>query len=127
MITHDLRLIADAILDKKGEEVVSLDLRAIDGAITDYFVVCSGSNTTQVGAISDNIEEKMKEEGHRLLRSQGEGNNFWIIQDYGNIVVHIFLKEYRDFYRLEDLWADVPRKEYQIRKAPKKGSAKKED
>ncbi len=126
MITHDLRLIADAILDKKGEDVVSLDLRAIDGAITDYFVVCSGSNTTQVGAISDNIEEKMKEEGHRLLRSQGEGNNFWIIQDYGNIVVHVFLKEYRDFYRLEDLWADVPRKEYQLRKKTTK-SAKKED
>lgn len=125
MITHDLRLIADAILDKKGEDVVSLDLRAIDGAITDFFVVCSGSNTTQVGAISDNIEEKMREEGHRLLRSQGEGNNFWIIQDYGNIVVHIFLKEYRDFYRLEDLWSDVPRKEYQLRKSTK--SAKKED
>ena len=53
-------------------------------------------------------------------RSQGEGNNFWIIQDYGNIVVHIFLKEYRDFYRLEDLWADVPRKEYKERKSSAK-------
>jgi len=116
MITHDLRLIADAILDKKGEEVVSLDLRKIDGAITDFFVVCDGSNTTQVGAIADNIEEKMKEEGHKLLRSQGEENNFWIIQDYGNIVVHIFLKEYRSFYRLEELWSDVPRKEYKLRK-----------
>ena len=116
MITHDLRLIADAIYEKKGERVVSLDLRNIDGAITDYFVVCDASNTTQVGAVADNIVEKMKEEGHRLLRSQGEGNNFWIIQDYGNILVHIFLKEYRDFYRLEDLWADVPRKEYKFRK-----------
>ena len=117
MITHDLRLIADAVLDKKGQNVVSLDLRALDGAITDFFVVCEGSNTTQVGAIAENISEKMKEEGHRLYRSQGEGNNFWIIQDYGNIVVHIFLKEYRDFYRLEELWADVPRKEYKERKA----------
>ena len=97
MITHDLRLIADAIIDKKGENVVSLDLRQID-------------------AIADNIAEKMKEEGHTLYRSQGEGNNFWIIQDYGNIVVHIFLKEYREFYRLEALWADVPRKEYKLRK-----------
>ncbi len=127
MITHDLRLIADAIIDKKGEKVVSLDLRQIDGAITDFFVVCEGSNTTQVGAISDNIQEKMKEEGHKLLRSQGEGNNFWIIQDYGNIVVHIFLKEYREFYRLEDLWADVPTKEYKLRKTPKKVSAKTEE
>lgn len=120
MITHDLRLIADAILDKKGEDVVSLDLRAIDGAITDFFVVCDASNTTQVGAIADNIEEKMKEEGLRLLRSQGESNAFWIIQDYGNIVVHIFLKEYRNFYRLEELWSDVPRKEYKLRKTPTK-------
>ena len=93
-----------------------MDLRGIDGAITDYFVICDASNTTQVGAVADNILEKMEEEGHRLLRSQGEGNNFWIIQDYGNILVHIFLKEYRDFYRLEDLWSDVPRKEYKERK-----------
>ena len=120
MITHDLRLLADAIYDKKGQNVVSLDLRKIDGAITDYFVVCDGSNTTQVGAIADNVAEKMKEDGHKLYRSQGEGNNFWIIQDYGNIVVHIFLKEYRDFYRLEDLWADVPRKEYKERSTAKR-------
>ena len=118
MITHDLRLIADAILDKKGQDVVSLDLRKMDGAITDFFVVCDGSNTTQVGAIADNIAEKMQEEGHTLYRSQGEGNNFWIIQDYGNIVVHIFLKEYREFYRLEDLWADLPRKDYKERRKP---------
>ena len=119
MITHDLRLIADAIYDKKGQDVVSLDLRKIEGAITDFFVICDASNTTQVGAVADNVAEKMKEEGHTLYRSQGEGNNFWIIQDYGNIVVHIFLKEYRDFYRLEDLWADVPRKGYQLRKVKK--------
>ena len=62
----------------------------------------------------------MKEEGHTLYRSQGEGNNFWIIQDYGNIVVHIFLKEYREFYRLEALWADVPKKEYKERKTAAK-------
>ena len=58
MITHDLRLIADAIQDKKGENVVSLDLRKIDGAITDFFVVCDGSNTTQVGAIAETSPKK---------------------------------------------------------------------
>ena len=116
MITQELRLLADAIYEKKGQDVVSLDLRSIDGAITDFFVVCDGSNTTQVGAIAENIAEKMKQEGLQLFRSQGEGNNFWIIQDYGHIVVHIFLKEYREFYRLEDLWADVPRKEHKERK-----------
>ena len=115
MITHDLRLIADAIQEKKGEDVISLDLRKIDGAVTDWFVICDASNTTQVGAVADNLAEKMKEAGLTLYRSQGEGNNFWIIQDYGHIVVHIFLKQYRDFYRLEDLWADVPRKQYKER------------
>ncbi|MBO4341372.1 MAG: ribosome silencing factor [Bacteroidales bacterium] len=128
MITHDLRLIADAILDKKGNDVVSLDLRKIEGAITDFFVVCDASNTTQVGAVADNVAEKMKEEGHTLYRSQGEQNCFWIIQDYGNIVVHIFLKEYREFYRLEDLWADVPRKAYkeQRKKKAANGTEEKE-
>ena len=123
MITHDLRVIADAVFDKKGQNVVSLDLRETEGTITDFFVICEAGNTTQVGAVSDNIIEKMKQEGHKLYRTQGQENNFWIIQDYGNIVVHIFLKEYRDFYRLEELWADVPRKEYKERKAPAKKSA----
>ncbi|MBR6001356.1 MAG: ribosome silencing factor [Bacteroidales bacterium] len=118
MITHDLRLIADAAIDKKAENVVSIDLRSIDGAISDWFVICDASNTTQVAAVSDNIQEKMKEEGHKLLRSQGEENAFWIILDYGNILVHIFLREYREFYRLEDLWADVPRKVYKERRKP---------
>ncbi len=119
MITHDLRLIADAAIDKKAENVVSIDLRSLDGAISDWFVICDASNTTQVAAISDNIQKLMKEEGHKLLRSQGEENAFWIILDYGNILVHIFLREYREFYRLEDLWADVPRKEYKERRKPK--------
>ena len=78
MITHDLRLIADAAIDKKAENVVSIDLRSLDGAISDWFVICDASNTTQVAAISDNIQKVMKEEGHKLLRSQGEENAFCI-------------------------------------------------
>ncbi len=119
MITHDLRVIADAILDKKGREVVSLDLRPLGTAIADYFVICDGSSTTNVAAIADNILRKAKEElGLRPLRMQGLENNFWIILDYGHIVIHIFLKEYRDFYHLEDLWADAPLRTYIPRKAP---------
>ena len=120
MITHDLRLIADAMYDKKANNVVSIDLRGVEGAITDYFVICDASNTTQVGAVADNVIEKMKEEGHKLWRSQGSENNFWIIQDYGHIVVHIFMKEYRDFYRLESLWSDAPQKEMKERPASRK-------
>lgn len=117
MITHDLRVIADAILDKKGRDVVSLDLRPVGSAISDYFVICDGSSTTNVAAIADSILEKTREElGIKPLRMQGFENNFWIILDFGNIVVHVFQKEYRDFYRLEDLWADAPKKVYKERK-----------
>ncbi|MFA6858444.1 MAG: ribosome silencing factor [Bacteroidales bacterium] len=116
MITHDLRIIADAILDKKGQNVVSYDLRKVGTAISDYFIVCSATSTTAVRAISDNIIEKTEEAGLQLLRSQGEENCFWIIQDYGNIVIHIFLEEYREFYRLDDLWADTPNKVYKERR-----------
>jgi len=123
MITHDLRVIADAILDKKGQNVISLDLRPVGSAISDYFVICNADSTTNLSAIADNILKETKEKlGLKPLRTQGMENNFWIILDYGNIVIHLFLTEYREFYRLEDLWADAPRKEYKYRKpkAPKK-------
>ena len=119
MITHDLRVIADAILDKKGQNVVSLDLRPVGSSIADYFVICDGGSTTNVGAVADNIMKKAREElGMKPLRTQGLENNFWIILDYGHIVVHVFLTQYREFYRLEDLWADAPKKTYKERKKP---------
>lgn len=119
MITHDLRVIADAILDKKGQNVVSLDLRPVGSSIADYFVIANGDSTTNVGAIADNIMKVAREElGMKPLRTQGLENNFWIIIDYGHIVVHVFQTQYREFYRLEDLWADAPRKSYQFRKKP---------
>lgn len=120
MITHDLRVVADAILAKKGENVVSIDLRPIGTAITDFFVVCEGSSTTNVAAITDNIIKEAREQlGLKPSRLQGMENNFWVILDYGNFVVHIFQKEYRDFYRLEELWADAPHKTYKERKVKK--------
>ncbi len=121
MITHDLRVIADAILDKKGQDVVSLDLRPVGSAISDYFVICNATSTTAVSAIADNIIKEAREQlGLKPLRTQGMENNFWIILDYGNIVIHIFLTEYREFYRLEDLWADAPKKTYKYRKPASK-------
>lgn len=117
MITHDLRIIADAILDKKGQDVVSLDLRPVGTAITDFFVVCNADSTTAVSAIADNILKETKEKlGIKPIRMQGMENEFWIILDYGNIVVHIFLTQYREFYNLESLWADAPKKTYKFRK-----------
>lgn len=124
MITHDLRVIADAILEKNGQDVVSIDLRPVGSAIADYFVVCHASSTTTVSAITENIIKEAREKlDMRPIRTQGMENNFWIILDYGHIVIHVFLAEYREFYRLEDLWADAPKKTYKYRKP----SAKKKD
>ena len=109
----ELKVIADAMLEKKGQNVVSLDLKPIGTAISDYFIVCNADSTTNVVAIADNIEERMIERCKRkVARMQGRENAFWIILDYGDIVAHIFQTPYRDFYRLEDLWADAERTEY---------------
>ena len=108
-----LKVITDAMLEKKGQQVVSLDLSSIGTAISDYFVVCNADSTTAVAAIADNINVRMEEKcGRKVLRMQGLENDFWIILDYGDIVVHVFLTQYREFYRLEDLWADAERVEY---------------
>ena len=108
-----LKVITDAMLEKKGQQVVSLDLSSIGTAISDYFVVCNADSTTAVAAIADNIIVRMEEKcGRKVLRMQGLENDFWIILDYGDIVVHVFLLQYREFYRLEDLWADAERVEY---------------
>lgn len=106
-------IIAEAMLEKKGKGVCALDLKKIGTAITDWFVICNADSTTQVNAIADNVEEKMIEKcGRKVVRMQGKENGFWVILDYMNIVVHIFQTEYRNFYRLEDLWADAARKDY---------------
>ena len=108
-----LKVITDAMLEKKGQQVVSLDLSSIGTAISDYFAVCNADSTTAVAAIADNIIVRMEEKcGRKVLRMQGLENDFWIILDYGDIVVHVFLTQYREFYRLEDLWADAERVEY---------------
>ena len=108
-----LKVIADAMLEKKAQDVVSLDLKPIGPAISDYFIVCNADSTPAVAAIADNIEDRMIEKcGRKVIRTQGKENAFWVIMDYGDIVVHIFQTPYRAFYRLEDLWADAPREVY---------------
>ncbi len=113
-IPTDMEVITEAILDKKGQNVISLDLRKVGSGICDFFVICNADSTTNVSAIADNVEDKMIERlGKKVLRSQGKENRFWIIQDFGDIVVHIFQTEYRNFYRLEDLWSDCEKKTYE--------------
>ena len=91
-----VKVIAEAMLQKKAQRVVSLDLTGIGTAITDHFVICNADSTTQVAAIADNVLVKMEEElGERVLRMQGLENDYWIILDFSDVVVHIFLTEYR--------------------------------
>ena len=104
----EVKVIADAMLEKKAQDVISLDLTKIGTAIADNFVICNADSTTQVVGISDYVEEQMEKLcGRSVVRKQGRENAFWIILDYTDIVVHIFKTDQRLFYRLEDLWADA--------------------
>lgn len=114
MNNNELKVIADAMLEKKAQDVVSLDLTSIGTAISDHFIVCNADSTPAVVAIADNVEERMIEKCRRkVIRTQGKENAFWVILDYGDIVVHVFQTAYRAFYRLEDLWADAERTVYE--------------
>lgn len=114
MNNNELKVIADAMLEKKGQNVVSLDLKSIGTAISDHFIVCNADSTPAVVAIADNVEDRMIEKCKRkVIRTQGKENAFWVIMDYGDVVVHIFQTQYREFYRLEDLWADAVRTVYE--------------
>ncbi len=105
---NEIEVIAEAMADKKAKGIVSLDLRNIGTAIADYFIICNADSTPNVIAICDNIEDEMEKKcKRRVIRQQGRENAFWIIMDYGDIIVHIFQTEQRMFYRLEDLWADA--------------------
>lgn len=103
-----------AIQDKKGKNIVSLDLSKIDGAICSCFIVCNADSTTQVAAIAAGIEEQVLETlGKKVWRVEGQQNALWIAMDYVDVVVHIFQTELREFYKLEELWADAPATRYE--------------
>jgi len=102
--------VADAV---KAEDIVALDVRALT-IITDYFLICTGKSSIQIRAISDRIEDKLREAGERKLRVEGRQEATWILMDYGDVVVHIMAAEQRAFYRLEDLWNDAPRVELDL-------------
>ena len=102
------RRIAGIAQDKLGEDVVILDMRPVC-IYTDFFVVCSGRNTRQVRAIWNDVRERLKHEDRVLPRSvDGERESTWIVGDYLDVVLHVFTPELRSYYRLEDLWGDVP-------------------
>jgi len=104
--------IAAHAADRKASDIVALDLREVAG-YTDFFVICSGNTDRQTKAIHDAIHVGLKKQGGLLPRRvEGVGEARWILMDYLDVVVHIFTPDTRDFYRLESLWGDVPRREF---------------
>lgn len=102
------KAILNAIQEKKGENIVSLDLRKIPEAVADFFIICEATSTTQVRAIADNVEVKVREIcGEAPYRHEGMSALQWVLVDYVNVVVHIFHPETRKFYRLEEMWSDA--------------------
>ena len=104
-----IKTIIQAIQDKKGEQIVSLDLRKIPEAVSDFFIICEASNNNQLRAIADNIEKEVKEKcDDTPYKHEGRQAEQWILIDYVNVVIHIMLPEPRKFYNLEELWSDAP-------------------
>ena len=102
-----LKSIIDGIQEKKGKDIVVADLKGIDGAICQYFVICQGNTPTQVDAITESVYDIVYEKTKdRPTTINGLRNAQWVGMDYGSILVHIFLPELRNFYNLEHLWAD---------------------
>lgn len=107
-------LIIDAIQDIKGKHIKKLDLRKLDDASADFFIICEGDSTTQVKAIADNVYQRVKDE-LGVLPSHREGvlGAKWVLVDYFDTVLHVFHPETRAFYDLDDLWSDADVTEYE--------------
>jgi len=103
------KIIVEALLDKKGNEVVTLDLRSLGDRPTDFFIVAHGDSSTQVKALADAVEKDTSENGAKPFRKEGVKNSEWIIIDFADVLVHVFHREKRDFYQLEELWHDAKR------------------
>ena len=108
------KTIINAIRQKKGDHIISLDLRKIPEAVADFFIICEASSHPQIRAISDNIEGQVKEEcGEAPYRHEGYQALQWVLIDYVNVVVHVMLPETRKFYKLEEMWSDAAAEGYE--------------
>jgi ribosome-associated protein len=94
--------------EKKAQEIVVMDLRGVQNSFTDFFVVCSGTSDTQIEAIADSVDKEVWESGKIHVHAvEGKANREWILMDYYDVIVHVFLKDKRDFFKLEELWGDA--------------------
>jgi ribosome-associated protein len=102
-----VRRAARAALDKRATDLVVLDVRGVS-SVADYFLLCSGTSATHVETISDAIRAELKREGIRPLHAEGVAESGWVLLDYGDVLVHVFLEDTRAYYALERLWGDAP-------------------
>ena len=108
-----IKTIIAAIQEKKGEHIVSLDLRKIKEAVADFFIVCEAGSQPQVRAIADNVEDRVKENcSEGPYHHEGYQKLHWVLIDYVNVVVHVMQPETRKFYRLEEMWSDASTEEH---------------
>lgn len=102
------KVIVKGMEEKKASDILVMDLRKIKNAVADFFVICSGNSDTQLEAISESIEEEIQKAKEKpSKRLEGKANGEWVLMDYFDVVVHIFLKEKRNYYGLEELWGDA--------------------
>jgi len=101
------RRAARAALDKRAGDLVVLDVQRVS-SVTDYFLICSGKSTTHLQTITDAIRGELKGEGVRLRHAEGVAESGWVLLDYGDVLMHVFLEETRAYYALERLWGDAP-------------------
>jgi ribosome-associated protein len=104
---HTAQIAGKAALDKKAVNLTVLDVQGVS-SVTDYFLVCSGRSTTHVRTISDAIRQELKADGIRPLHAEGRPESGWVLLDYGDVLVHVFLEDTRAYYALERLWGDAP-------------------
>ncbi len=103
-----LETIVQGIQNKKGSDIVTVDLTVLENSFCQFFVICHGNSNIQVSAIAESVEERVREDlQEKVWHREGLENAQWVLLDYGDVVVHIFQKEFRDFYNLEELWADA--------------------
>lgn len=101
-------IVVQGMMEKKATDIRVLDLRDIKHSISDFFVICSGSSDTQIDSISDAVEDEVRKvAGQKPWKKEGRQNKEWVLIDYVNVVAHVFIKGKREFYALEELWADA--------------------
>ncbi len=103
-----LETIVEGIQNKKGNNIITVDLTVLENSFCQFFVICHGNSNIQVSAIAESVEERVREDLRvKVWHREGLENAQWVLLDYGDVVVHIFQQEFREFYNLEELWADA--------------------